>query len=69
MKYKNPIPSVDDEQVSKKYSLVFTFHENVTIEEATGGINQLLEENGGKIRQEWIHMGEPKEMRYALPQN
>lgn len=69
MKYKNPIPSVDDERVSKTYSIVFNFPANVNQQEAVEGINQLLKEREGKIPNEWVRMGEPIEMRYALPQN
>lgn len=69
MKYKNPIPSVDDERVSKSYSLVFDFPENVSRQEAVEGINRLLDEHEGKIPKEWVRMGEPKDLRYALPQN
>ncbi|WP_097005341.1 hypothetical protein [Lacrimispora amygdalina] len=67
-KFKNPIPSLDDERVSKTYSVVFKFPENVTREEAVIGINNLLEENGGKIPKNWIKMGEPISLRYALSQ-
>lgn len=68
MKYKNPIPSVDDERVSKTYSVVFNFPENVSQQEAVEGINRVLEKHKGKIPNEWVRMGEPIEMRYALPQ-
>lgn len=69
MKYKNPIPSVDDERISKTYSLVFIFPENVNQQEAVDGINRLLEEHEGKIPREWVRMGEPITMRYTFPQN
>lgn len=68
MSYKNPIPSVDDERISQVYSLVFTFEDYVTQEEATRGINELIAENGGTIPSAWIKMGLPQKMRHALPQ-
>lgn len=68
MSYKNPIPSVDDEYESTKYCICFTFEEKVTKSEAVRGINELLEETGGKIPAKWIQMGEPRSVRYALPQ-
>jgi len=51
-KYKNPVPSVDDEYVSKKYSILFTFEEDVTQDEAINGINELIAQNNGKIQKE-----------------
>ena len=52
-KYKNPIPSIEDELVSRKYTIGFTFDETVTLEEAAEGINSLIAENGGKIPRTW----------------
>lgn len=69
MRYKNPIPSLNDERVSKTYSVVFNFQKNVSQQEAAEGINRLLQEHEGKITNEWVRMGEPIEMRYTLPQN
>lgn len=69
MNYKNPIPSVDDECVSKIYSMSFTFDEKVTLEEAVEGINELLSEHGGKIPPAWVRMGEPKSIRFAKKQS
>lgn len=42
MKYKNPIPSVDDERVSKTYSVVFNFPENVSHKEVAEKIKSVL---------------------------
>ncbi|MDF2879614.1 MAG: hypothetical protein K0R54_171 [Clostridiaceae bacterium] len=67
--YMNPIPSVDDKPVSRKYYMSFTFEEPVTHEEAVEGINNLLSENKGKVSNGWIKMGEKPTMRYALSQN
>jgi hypothetical protein len=69
MGYKNPVPSVEDEYVSKKYSITFTFEEGATPEEAVSGINNLITKNGGMIPKEWVRMGEPRAIRYSLPQN
>lgn len=66
--YKNPVPSVNDKRQSKRYSICFNFKEEVTLEEAIAGINNLLRENGGVIPEEWVEMGSPVTMRYALPQ-
>ena len=67
-KYKNPIPSVNDKRQSKRYSICFNFEEEVTLEEAVAGINDLLKENGGVIPEGWVEMGSPITTRYALPQ-
>lgn len=67
-KYKNPIPSVDDEYETTIFGLSFIFEEAVTIEEAAERINCLIAENGGKINAEWLHMGKDRRLRYALPQ-
>ena len=68
MSYKNPIPSFDDEYETTKYCICFTFEEKATKSEAVRGINELIEEVGGKIPAEWVQMGEPRSLRYALPQ-
>lgn len=56
MRYKNPIPSIDDVMLCKKFyiSKTFTFDENVTLEEAAKGIGRLIQENGGEIPVDWI---------------
>lgn len=69
MGYKNPIPSLDDKFVSKRWGMCFTFPETVTKEEALRGIQELIEENNGKIPPAWLHMGEPHGIRFAEPQN
>lgn len=68
-KYKNPMPSIEDELVSRKYTVGFTFVENATLDEAVEGINNLIAEHGGKIPRSWIKMGEPRGIRYHKPQN
>ena len=65
--YKNPVVSIDDERVSNEYCLIFTFDEAVTLEEATNGINNIIMENGGVLK-DWVRMGIPS-IRYTLPQN
>lgn len=54
--YKNPIPSLDDERVSKEFILKFEFDNYVTKEEAVEGINHIIQENGGKIDEKWLAM-------------
>lgn len=63
MAYKNPVPSLDDEMVSEKYCVTFTFSSGVTLEEAHAGINDLLAKYGGKIPISWIKTGSPKFLR------
>lgn len=63
MTYKNPIPNLDDENASKKYSLVFTFETEVTHDEAVKGINDLIASNGGIIDKKWVLMGTPTILR------
>lgn len=65
MAYKNPIPSLDDEDVSKKYYISFTFNEYVSHDDAVKGINDLIKQNGGTIPREWIRMGEPSHLRLS----
>lgn len=67
--YKNPIPSVDDEYVSRKYTITFSFGDPVSLDEAVEGINDLLSHNGGKVSRKWVKIGEPKNIRYTLPQD
>lgn len=67
--YQNPIPSLDDTYVSQHWGISFTFPEAVDKEDAVAGIQKLLDENDGKIPEEWIRMGEPKHLRLAAPQN
>lgn len=56
MRYKHPVPSIDDVMLCKKFyiSKTFTFDENVTLEEAAKGIGRLIQENGGEIPVDWI---------------
>lgn len=67
--YQNPVPSVDDTYVSQHWGISFTFPEPVDKDDAVAGIQTLLDENNGKIPEEWIRMGEPKHLRLAAPQN
>lgn len=56
MGYKNPVPSIDDVMLCKKFyiSKTFTFNENVTLKEAAKGIGRLIQENEGEIPADWI---------------
>lgn len=69
MAYKNPKPSVDDEHISKTYSLTFNFEEEVSLDEAVTGINELIKENDGKILKSWLKIGSNKKIRFALNQD
>ena len=64
MRYKNPIPSLDDQYQSKKVFICFDFESPVTQEEAARGLTELIAENGGKIPKEWIKFGDNKNIRY-----
>lgn len=56
--YNNiPIPNVS-KRMSKTFCLVFNFDEEITVEEATRGINKFIRENGGSVLKEWVN---PKE--------
>lgn len=68
MAYKNPIPSLDDERVSKNYCICFTFEEDVSLDEATEGINNIIKKNDGIIPTEWVLMGKPSYIRFATKQ-
>ena len=56
MTYKNPIPDVDK---SKRYRIKvgFNFDEPITIEEAAGGIYDLIKEKG-EIPVSWIEFAD-----------
>lgn len=60
MAYKNPIPSLDDVRVAKKFVIVptFTFDEEISLEEAAKGIEQMIKSNDGRIPLEWIQFAE-----------
>lgn len=64
-KYKNPIPDVEDIDTAKKFfvSPIFSFEENLTIEEAAHGISQKIRENGGEIPVDWIKFAENPKIR------
>lgn len=68
MAYKNPIPSLDDEMVSKQYCICFHFEEDMSADEAMEAVNRLLEKNGGVISKNWLQMGRPAYLRLAEPQ-
>lgn len=68
MKYKNPIPNVDDEDTSKRFSITFEFEEEITRTEAARGITNLIKEKDGVIPSLWVKIGEPKSVRYASHQ-
>nr|DAS52330.1 MAG TPA: hypothetical protein [Caudoviricetes sp.] len=55
-KYINPIPSLDDERVSKEFIVKFKFKDYATKEEAIEGINNAIQENDGKIDEKWVEM-------------
>ena len=56
-KYKNPVPVVLDDYVSKTVRIEFSFEQYVTKGEAAQGINDLLRETNGKM--EWIKLVNP----------
>ncbi|GFH90346.1 hypothetical protein IMSAGC002_01591 [Lachnospiraceae bacterium] len=58
-KYKNPVPVVLDDYVSKTVRIEFSFEQYVTKGEAAQGINDLLRETNGKIPMEWIKLVNP----------
>lgn len=66
-KYKNPIPNVEDVDTAKRFfiSPIFSFEENLTLEEAAHGISQKIKENGGKIPMDWIKFAESTKIRSA----
>lgn len=64
-KYENPIPIIVNEVVSDKVTICFEFPGLVTQKEAAEGINQLIAENGGKLKQEWIVLDNPKRIADA----
>ncbi len=65
MSYKNPIPSVDDVDVAKRFfvSPIFSFNEHMTIEEAAHGISELIRQNNGKIPAEWVKFADAPGIR------
>ena len=65
MSYKNPIPSVDDVDVAKRFfvSPIFSFNEHMTIEEAAHGISELIRQNNGEIPVEWIKFADAPGIR------
>lgn len=67
MSYKNPIPSVDDKEVSKDFWIGFTFKEYLTRDEALEGINNVLKELM-PVDSKIIHMGYPRCMRMSEKQ-
>lgn len=67
MSYKNPIPSLDDKEVSKDFWIGFAFKEYLTKDEALEGINNVLKELM-PIESNIIHMGYPRCMRMAEKQ-
>ena len=65
MGYKNPVPSIDDVMLCKKFyvSKTFTFNENVTLKEAAKGIGRLIKENEGEIPADWIGFADRPKVR------
>lgn len=72
MAYKNPIPMILDEPVSKKCILSFSFENYVTAKEAAESISQFIaEEYNGNIPEQWVKLENPTEIlseqEYYLP--
>jgi hypothetical protein len=63
MKSVNPIPSLDDVEVSRKFHIGFTFDECVSLEEAVISINNLLKQNGSVIPKRWVKFGDKSRKR------
>jgi len=55
--YKNPVPNLDDKNVSTEFYISFVFEKYVSREEAAKGISRVIAENGGKIPIDWIKFG------------
>lgn len=53
-KYINPIPTVDLTGKNIIIRPIFSYDEPLTLEEASKGINRIIEEKGGKIPVEWL---------------
>ncbi len=68
MAYKNPIPSIEDEQVGKEFYLRFTFEEYVSIDEAAKGISQYLENHKGEINSKQVRFAGDVKIRLAAPE-
>lgn len=72
MAYKNPVPMILDEPVSKKCVLSFSFETYVTATEAADAISRLIAEDyNGNIPEQWVRLVEPgyscPEEEYYLP--
>ena len=68
IKYKNPIPSLDDEPQSTKVALVFNFERPVTRAEAATYITEYIKD-GKLLNTTGMHLVGDVTMRYAVPQN
>lgn len=68
MAYKNPIPSIEDEQVGKEFLIRFTFEDYVSMKEAVEGINQYLENHSGKVDEKGVRFAGNVRLRLAAPE-
>jgi hypothetical protein len=65
MAYKNPIPSIDDEQVGKEFLIRFSFDSYVSISEAVIGINEYIKKHNGKIDESAVKFAGNIKLRLA----
>ena len=65
MGFKNPIPDIDDVREAKRFiiSPVFTYEQEMTLEEAAEGIERIIRDNGGKIPLDWVQFAERPKIR------
>lgn len=65
MAYKNPIPSIDDVRVARKFIIVptFVFDEEISLKEAAEGIEHMIRDNGGKIPLDWLQFAEKPQIK------
>ncbi len=68
MGYKNPIPSIDDEQVGKEFLIRFTFEDYVSMKEAVEEINQYLESHNGKVNEKAVKFAGNVKLRLVAPE-
>lgn len=66
--YKNPVPSIDDEQVGKEFLIRFTFEDYVSMKEAVEGINQYLQKHNGIINEKSVRFAGDVKLRLAAPE-
>ena len=66
--WRNPIPQLDEDFESTRYSIQFKFDYFATPEEAVKGINNVIAENGGKVKVEWLRPGSDNRARLVFPE-